>query len=74
MKRLVILAILATPAYAQQPQPDPRVQACQTLLGEATGRLLGVIGEAETKQQMLSKQLEEAKAELAKLKSSQDNK
>lgn len=61
---LSVALICATPALAQQQQPDPALSACQQLLGNANAQTIQMAAQAQT----LSKQLEETKAELAKLK------
>ena len=56
--------MLCSAALAQQ-SPDPALNACQQLLGNANAQTIQVAVQAQT----LAKQLDEAKAELAKLKS-----
>lgn len=58
------LLLLATPCLAQQAPPDPPLSVCQALLSNANAQTI----QAGAQAQMLSKQLEEARAELAKLK------
>lgn len=62
MKYIVFLFI-ATPCLAQQP-PDPALNACQQLLGNANAQTIQVAAQL----QLVSKQVEDLKAELAKLK------
>lgn len=64
MKRLAILFTLCSmPAIAQQ-APEPTLSVCQALLSNANAQTIQAAAQAQT----LSKQLEDARAELAKLK------
>ena len=54
------------PASAQQPSTDAGLNACQQLLAQANNQTIAMAVRAD----MLAKQLEEAKAELTKIKSS----
>jgi hypothetical protein len=62
MKRLAFLFI-ATPCFAQQ-APDPALNACQQILATANTQTIQVAIQLQS----VIKQLEDAKAELAKLK------
>jgi hypothetical protein len=66
LKRILLAALFFAPiaAYAQQPQQDPSAAVYRQLLMEANDRVAAVSAQA----QALAKQLEEARAELAKLK------
>lgn len=66
MKRLAFLFI-ATPCFAQQ-APDPALNACQQILGNANAQTIQVAVQLQS----VSKQLEDAKAELSKLKKSSE--
>lgn len=64
MKRLAFLFIaIATPCLAQQ-SPDPTLSVCQALLSNANAQTIQAAAQAQT----LGKRLDEARAELAKLK------
>lgn len=62
---VVLVGLATAPALAQQQPPgDPALNACQQLLTGANNNLIQVAAQAT----MLSRQLEDAKAELTKLK------
>jgi hypothetical protein len=62
VKRLAFLFI-ATPCFAQQ-APDPALGVCQQISMQKEGQII----QMAVQSQALSKQLDDAKAELAKLK------
>lgn len=65
MKKLLgILAIFASSSAFGQQVVDPALNACQQLLSNANAQTIQMAAQA----QVLGKQLEDAKAELAKLK------
>ena len=62
----VFLAVMlaAAPAFAQQPPPDEKLAVAMQLLNERTGQVIELAAQV----QKLNKQLQEARAELAKAK------
>ena len=67
MKKLALIAalILSSPAFAQAPQqPNEELDVAMQLLHERTGQVFELVAEV----QKLGKQLQEARAELAKAK------
>ena len=66
MKNLLVLAalLLSAPAFAQAPQqaPNEELEVAMQLLNERTGQVIKLAAEI----QRLNKQLQEARAELAK--------
>jgi peptidoglycan hydrolase CwlO-like protein len=73
MKRLALLIVLlSSPAYAQTPPPDPRLEAAHQLLTEANGRVMNMAAQVSALQaqvQALTKQIEDAKTKDEKTKS-----
>ena len=69
MRKITIIVaalILSAPAFAQAPQqqPDEKLGVAMQLLNERTGQVIELAAEV----QKLGKQLQEARAELAKAK------
>jgi len=67
MKKIVFtfaLIVSAYPVSAQQPPADDRLMVCRQIEGERTGQVIELAAEV----QKLNKQLQEARAELAKAK------
>lgn len=63
MKKLAItLLLLATPAFAQQPQQDPQIIVYRTLLSDANERLVQTIAQYERMVADLKKQNADMKA------------
>lgn len=60
---LILMLLSAAPAFAQQP-PDEKLAVAMQLLNERTGQVIELAAEV----QKLNKQLQEARAELAKAK------
>ena len=63
---IVAVLLLSAPAFAQAPQqaPNEELDVAMQLLNERTGQVIKLAAEV----QKLSKQLQEARAELAKAK------
>lgn len=64
MKQLLAIFLLGTTPCLAQQAPDPALNACQQVLAGANAQTIQVAVQLQS----VSKQLDDAKAELAKLK------
>ena len=69
MKKLLTLVglLLAVPAAAQQDKVDPKLAVCRQIESERTGQVIDLAAQV----QLLSQQMQELRAENAKLKSAE---